>query len=104
MTVVVRVVLVKVPVQDNRGRFGSMGVILGLGPVVIEFVDSEADPDRRPESPNREAGNCSPSEVRTKHRATVEKSRLPVKDRPSEHLPDRFCSYAALVKRQYTKD
>jgi len=102
--VIVRVVLVKMPVQDNRCRFGSMGVILGLGPVVIEFVDSKADPDRRPESPNCEAGNCSPSAAHGNHRATVEKSRLPVKDRPSEPLPDRSCSYAALVKRQYTKD
>ena len=84
MAVVVRVVLVKVPMQDNRCRLGRVGVILELGPVVIEFVGGEADPDRRPESPAREAGDCSPSAARTKHRATLEKSRVPVKDRPSE--------------------
>ena len=80
MTVAVRVVFVKVPVQDNRCRLGSVGVVLKLSPVVVEFVSGEADSDRRPESPARKAGDCNPSATRTKHRATLEKSRVTVKD------------------------
>ncbi len=80
MHMVVRIVLVDVAVQERLRGLSRMRVILRLLAVVLELVGGKADPDRWPKSPGREAGDRSPSAMRTKHRTIVEEAPEQVKE------------------------
>ena len=81
---VVRVFLVDVAVQERLRGLSRVRVVQRLSAVVLELVGGKADPDRRPESPGREAGDCSPSAARSKHRVIVEEAPGQVKENESE--------------------
>ena len=81
---VVRVFLVDMAVQERLRGLSRVRMVPRLRAVVLELVGGKADPDRRPESPGREAGDCSPSAVRTQHRAIVEEAPQQVKENESE--------------------
>lgn len=81
---IARVVLVDMAVQERLRGLSRVRVVSRLRAVVLELVGGKADPDRRPESPGREAGDRSPSAVRTQHRAIVEEAPVQVKENGSD--------------------
>ena len=83
MIVIVRILLVKVAMHNRRGGLGRMGVVLWLGPVVLQLVSGQTDSDRRPESPAHDARDCGPSAACHVHRTILEERRRSVKDRAS---------------------
>ncbi len=81
---VVRVVLVDVAVQERLHGLSRVRVVLRLRTVVLELMGGKADSDCRPKSPRGEAGDRSPSAVRTQHRVIVEEPPGQVKENGSD--------------------
>lgn len=94
---VVRIVLVNVAVQERLRGLSRVRVVLRLRAVVLELVGGKADPDRRPESPGRETGDCSPSAVRPKHRVIVEEAPEQVKENGCDALGQLSVALHLLV-------
>lgn len=86
--VIVRVLLVKVAMHDRRGGLSHVGVVLHVGPVMLQLVSGQTRSDRRPESPAHETSDCGPLAARLIHGAIVEEARSSVKEAPCHQEHD----------------